>query len=273
MKRQLLIATLLAGMIVSSKAQNTLPIVLCPTNPVTVECTGPAGTPVTLTTLVSDAETNALTVTWFVDGTAYQTNDLAAGTTAIEVPVSFSAVFGAGTHEVLISVTDGQSDPVICTNTVDVVDTTPPEILSLGARPNILWPPNHKMQTVCLDLVATNTCGSVTCRVVSVTSNEPENGVGDGNTWVDWALVPEKMKVHLRAERSGRGHGRTYTITVECVDAGGVSTSTVDVFVPHNRGQKAFHPKPKPSPPGKQAKPGKPSKAAKQTKPGKGPKK
>jgi hypothetical protein len=267
MKRQLLIATLLGGMIVSLKAQNTPPIVLCPTNPITVECSGTNGTPVTLTTLVSDAQTNALMVTWSVDGTAYQTNDLAAGTTAVEVPVSFGAVFGTGTHEVLISVTDGQSDPVICSNTVDVVDTTPPEIQSLSARPNVLWPPNHKMQAVCLDLVAIDTCGSVTCRVVSVTSNEPENGVGDGNTWGDWALVPGKMKVHLRAERSGRGQGRTYTVTVECADAAGnVSTESVDVFVPHDRGQKAGHPKPKPSKPVKQTKPGKPQKK------GKGPK-
>lgn len=247
MKRSLLIVVLAGGMIASLQAQNTPPIIVCPTNPVVVECAGPDGAPVALIALVSDVDSNALTVTWSVDGTAYQTNELAAGTTAVATPVSFSAVFGSGQHEVLISVTDGLSDPVICTNSVEVVDTTPPVIQSISATPNTLWPPNHKMRPVQLTVVATDTCGSVTCRVASVTSSEPLNGAGDGNTWIDWALVEGQLKVYLRAERSGRGRGRTYTVNVECADAAGnASTASVDVFVPHDQGQKKSHKPQKP---------------------------
>ena len=43
----------------------------------------------------------------------------------------------------------------------------------------------------------------VTCRIVSVTSNEPVEGLGDGDTSPDWVIT-----VNLRAERSAHGTGR-----------------------------------------------------------------
>ena len=55
------------------------------------------------------------------------------------------------------------------------------------------------------------------CRIVSVASNEPVNGAGDGNTAPDWEITGA-LTVNLRAERSGQGVGRLYTITVRCVD-------------------------------------------------------
>ena len=53
---------------------------------------------------------------------------------------------------------------------------------------------------------------------MSVSSNEPENGSGDGNTAHDWVIV-DGHHVQLRAERSGHGTGRIYTLTVTCQDA------------------------------------------------------
>ena len=45
--------------------------------------------------------------------------------------------------------------------------------------------------------------------------------------------------VQLRAERSGTGDGRVYTITITASDASGnQSTATVDVRVPHDRKKK-----------------------------------
>jgi hypothetical protein len=42
----------------------------------------------------------------------------------------------------------------------------------------------------------------------------------------------------LRAERSAKGPGRIYTITVECVDtAGNKSMRDVTVTVPHDHGK------------------------------------
>jgi len=130
------------------------------------------------------------------------------------------------------------------------VDTTPPAIQNLKATPNTLWPPDHTMRCIRLTLAASDACGgSITSRVVSVTSNEPQRGGGSGNTCPDWTLVDGKLKVYVRAERSGRGRGRIYTITVESADAtGNASTNTVNVFVPHDQGHKVVCPPQKPKP-------------------------
>jgi hypothetical protein len=74
----------------------------------------------------------------------------------------------------------------------------------------------------------------VVCRIISVASNEPVEGLGDGDTAPDW-LVTGNLTLNLRAERSGKGAGRVYTMTVECADASGNrSTKAVTVTVPRN---------------------------------------
>ena len=94
------------------------------------------------------------------------------------------------------------------------------------------------MVPVAVNAQATDICDtSPTCRIVSVSSNEPINGPGDGNTSPDYQLNGGDLPVDLRAERSGQGSGRVYTIEVECTDASGnSSTKTVDVTVPHDQG-------------------------------------
>jgi len=113
-------------------------------------------------------------------------------------------------------------------------DTSPPEIESLSPIPPQLWSPNHKMGSVSVEVSVTDSCGA-TCRIVSVTSSEPENGLGDGDTQPDWQMTGG-LTVDLRAERSGTGTGRVYSLTIECVDpSGNVSTSSTEVVVPHNQ--------------------------------------
>ena len=74
--------------------------------------------------------------------------------------------------------------------------------------------------------------GDVACRIVSVTSNEPQFGLGGGDVGPDREITGD-LTVNLRAERSNKGDGCIYTITVECTDASGnTSTSTVTVRVP-----------------------------------------
>jgi hypothetical protein len=71
-----------------------------------------------------------------------------------------------------------------------------------------------------------------------VTSDEVENGTGDGNTLNDIAIASDCKSVQLRAERSGTGNGRVYTITFLVRDASGkTSTATAQVVVPHNPGE------------------------------------
>ncbi len=114
----------------------------------------------------------------------------------------------------------------------------PPTITGAAADPSVLWPPNHRMVNVTVSYDVTDNCplppGSCT---LSVTSNEPINGTGDGNTSPDW-IVLDDHHVLLRAERAGNGNGRIYTITITCIDSGGNSSSeSVTVTVPHDRGR------------------------------------
>lgn len=90
-----------------------------------------------------------------------------------------------------------------------------------------------------MSVVAEDACDeSPVCRVINVTANEPIDGMGDGNTEPDWEITGD-LTVNLRAERSGKGTGRVYTIYVECVDAGGNSTvATVNVSVSHDQRKK-----------------------------------
>jgi len=113
-------------------------------------------------------------------------------------------------------------------------DTTAPVIGSVSASPSALWPPNHKMTPVAISVKVSDNCTTPTWSVTGVSSNEPVNGTGDGNTEPDWTIA--RNSVTLRAERAGTGSGRIYTVTVTAKDAAGnASTGTTTVSVPHNR--------------------------------------
>ena len=108
-----------------------------------------------------------------------------------------------------------------------VVDTTPPE-LSVELSLTKIWPPNHKFVPITVTVSTSDICDpEPTLRLVSITSNEAANGTGDGNTLtdVDGASLGEAdLQFQLRAERSGNGDGRVYTVTYEAVDDSGNAT-------------------------------------------------
>jgi len=116
-------------------------------------------------------------------------------------------------------------------------DTVAPTISGVSVSPGTLWPPNHKWWTVAVSYTLSDNCGAVTSSL-SVTSNEPVNGLGDGNTSPDWQVV-NNHTVRLRAERAGVGDGRVYTITITARDtAGNVTVATTQVTVVHDQGKK-----------------------------------
>jgi hypothetical protein len=119
-------------------------------------------------------------------------------------------------------------------------DVTAPVINSLSVSPAQLWPPNHKYVGVTVTAQATDDCDPTPdCAISSVSSNEPVNGLGDGNTDPDW-VVTSASTLLLRAERSGTGRGRTYTIGVRCLDdAGNASAATTAVTVAHDQGRRS----------------------------------
>jgi len=115
-------------------------------------------------------------------------------------------------------------------------DTTPPVIAGVTASPSLLRVPNHKLAAVTVNVVASDdTDPAPVARIVRVTSSEPDNGLGDGDAPGD-IVITGPLTVQLRAERSGKGPGRTYTITVRVTDASGNSSSaTTTVVVPSGK--------------------------------------
>jgi len=180
----------------------------------TLEATGPVGAIANFTATATDAVSPA--------GLTYSQ---ASGST-----------FPLGTTTVTVSATDAAGNTATGTFTVTVRDTTGPAFTSLTASPTSLWPANHKMVAVTLTAAATDIASApVTFKILSATSSEPDNGLGDGDTAGDIAITGA-MTLNLRAERSGNGPGRVYTITVEARDAvGNTSTRTVTVSVPHSK--------------------------------------
>ena len=202
--------------------QDTIPPnITCPANQL-VECTGPAGAPVTYTTPIA-------------------TDTCSSSPTTLCNPVS-GATFPIGETTASCTATDASGNEHSCGFSVEVVDTTPPVIESVQASPAVLWPPNHKLVTVSLSVQASDLCSETApvCQILSVDSNEATNGPGDGNTDSDWTILnPDSLLLALRSERSGKGDGRIYTVTVECSDAAGNSaTAPVAVTVPHDRRKK-----------------------------------
>ena len=144
---------------------------------------------------------------------------------------------------------------------VEWQDTTPPEVLCT-LEPDTLWPPNHKMVEVSVSILAIddftpNPEDLFDGLVVLVSSDEPDNGLGDGDTegdvnFEDGFTVPANVTpmftltedaffegtIWLRAERGGGGGGRTYTIEAFVKDvAGNVGSCSCEVKVPHDKGR------------------------------------
>jgi len=114
------------------------------------------------------------------------------------------------------------------------VSNPPPVITNVSVSQPVLWPPNHQLEDVAVNYDVTDNCGLLTTSL-SITSNEPVNGTGDGDTSPDWEVV-DAHHIRLRAERAGNGNGRIYTVTITSTDsAGGSSRQTVTVLVPKSR--------------------------------------
>jgi hypothetical protein len=147
-----------------------------------------------------------------------------------------------GTYTRTYTVSDGYNSTTV-TRTVNVVDTIAPTI-NLNGQSITFWPANHSYKTVNVtDLVASVTDSCDTAIAVSnvvisqVTSDEVENGNGDGNTLNDIVIASNCKSVQLRAERDGGGNGRVYTITFKVKDASGnTTTKTAKVTVPKSQG-------------------------------------
>jgi len=155
--------------------------------------------------------------------------------TANGVSPTVTLPLGKSTIGLLVDDSNGGTDSASVD--ITIADVTPPTIARLVATPAMLWPPNHRMRPVSLEAVATDNCDAkVACRVGSVSSNEPENGLGDGDTAPDSEVIGDFATL-LRAERSGNGNGRIYSVEMVCRDfSGNSSTARTTVTVPKSQG-------------------------------------
>jgi hypothetical protein len=204
-------------------ADMTPPVITCPSN-VSVECTGNRGTlasnPIVAAFLAGAAATDVC------DSTPTITNDA-------------PGFFGLGTTPVTFTARDDAGNPKSCTATVTVVDTTPPSI-NVTLDPTQLWPPNHKLVDIKATVPVTDICDPSAGFVLSsITSNEPEDGRGDGHTQDDIQaaeLGTSDTQIKLRSERSGPGGGRVYTIVYTASDNSGNTTqAAAQVHVAHDQ--------------------------------------
>jgi uncharacterized repeat protein (TIGR01451 family) len=118
------------------------------------------------------------------------------------------------------------------------IDTTAPSMV-VSVTPTILWPANHQLIDVKTDVKVTDALSpGANFTLVSVESSEPDDDRGDGHTapdMVGWEVGTADTRGKLRAERSGRGKGRVYTLKYQGIDrAGNVATTSVTVVVPRD---------------------------------------
>ena len=146
-----------------------------------------------------------------------------------------------GSNTVTLAVADPWSPSVPDTTLITVRDTQPPS-LQVTLTPTLLWPPDHRLVRVDAAVSVADTCGDAPPQVVltSITSDQPDNGVADGDTdhdIQDAAVDTFDTSVLLRAERAGNDPGgRTYTLTYTATDASGNWTQTsATVHVPHSQ--------------------------------------
>jgi hypothetical protein len=138
-----------------------------------------------------------------------------------------------------VTVAADTSDPNAANNlaTADVtVVNGAPTLTDVSASRTTLFLPLHLMVPVTINYTAADACGPVTT-TLSVTSNEAvtaplrQQGLS-GLTSPDWQVVDNRT-VFLGAERSLRGNGRVYTISITATDAAGATTvRTMTVSVP-----------------------------------------
>ena len=147
--------------------------------------------------------------------------------------------YGLGDTVVTLTVEDSNGASDSCQATVTVLDSTPPEINS-SLEPSLLWPPNHRLVHIEATVTATDACGPTTVQLLPITSSEPDNGSGDGDTTGDIqgaSFGNADFDFKLRAERAGGGNGRVYTVVYTATDgSGNQASATSYVVVPHDQG-------------------------------------
>ena len=153
-----------------------------------------------------------------------------------------------GVHVLTLTVADGVDGEATDDVTITVVADSEPPQLALAMTSADIWPPNHKYHAFdAASLVASvsDACDTEISAADVVfargTSDEADNGNGDGNTTEDILFDAGCATALVRAERAGPGDGRVYELTLEARDAAGNASEAVvfTVAVPHDHAHAA----------------------------------
>ena len=164
--------------------------------------------------------------------------DQLSGVASVTAPVTVSS-------DGVTTVRGTAADNAGNVSTIDVVvrmDRTPPIVTCGTVSGGIVWPPNHAMVPWTTSVqVADAASGSAGFVLASATSSEADDARGDGRTTNDiqgFAIGTPDTSGFIRAERSGNGSGRAYSLFYEGRDLAGNVTSCAVVtgFVPHDKG-------------------------------------
>ncbi len=166
------------------------------------------------------------------------TNETATVTLVLQPP---SAV-RTGTSDVLTvtaqsSISGARNFAIV---TSFVIINRPPDVSQARASSPILTVPDHRLVDIDIQSVTDPDGDTVTIRIDRIVQDEPTNGLGDGDTCPDGFGIGTST-ASLRAERSGHGNGRVYTVFFTASDGRGGNTSgSVNVAVRHDDGHDAI---------------------------------
>ena len=144
-------------------------------------------TPVILPGDVSDFDGDLLHYVWSDGTNVLCTGDIQsfAGGTSVLLPDCVVSNLSLGMHAISLQVSDGFNVPDTKNVTVQIIDTTAPNLQPV-ANKYLLWPPNHKMVNIAIAANASDGSGCPVTLNAVVSSNEPQNGLGDGDQGPDW---------------------------------------------------------------------------------------
>jgi len=135
------------------------------------ECASSSATPVTLD---GSASTGAIVrYEWFENyGTASE-RSLGEG-------VVLQTTLPLGFHTITLKVTDPVGQTATAETERAIIDSIAP-VVSFTTNPVSLWPADHRMVGVTVTPIVTDACSSPPLRLLSVTSNEPDDAPGDAD--------------------------------------------------------------------------------------------
>jgi hypothetical protein len=211
-----------------------------------LECDRPGGTIVDLSGAGSadddsspGTQDDIASYAWALDAGQPEARSLGTG------PVLQGAALPLGTHTLLLKVFDALGETGEVSVPVTVADTQPPALQAIAGTA-VLFPPNHEMPPVRMQISITDACDPApVVAFAGATSSEPDDapGNGDGSTTGDIGApspVPGStadIVIPLRAERAGTGSGRVYEVRFQAGDASGNgSPASATVVVPHDLG-------------------------------------